>query len=345
VTEATDNLQLPYILPSQAQKHVTHNEAIRMLDATVQLCLADILDAPPGAPENGACYGIGEAPTGDWAGFAGRLAAWQDASWHILLPRQGWLGWCAADGRLHVHDGANWQAYGTTGSLPMLGVATDPDDTNRLAVAAEASLFSHAGADHRLKVNKAAAGDTASLLFQSGWSGRAEMGLAGNDRFSLKVSADGTTWTTAIETTSDGRVTLPQRPLAQASLSTGSYTPPDGTLTGFTDLSLAQGGVALGAPVPGGTGNRLIVPADGPYLLVLCLVQGGLGGACDAAIVINGTTEVAHTGAIAAAAGAKICTTAMVLLEKDDWLAINHGGAAPLMFGPDKTGITLAALA
>jgi len=29
----TPNLQLPYIAASQAQKHVTHNEALRMIDA------------------------------------------------------------------------------------------------------------------------------------------------------------------------------------------------------------------------------------------------------------------------------------------------------------------------
>jgi hypothetical protein len=30
-------LSLPLIQPSQAQKHVTHNEALRILDAVVQL--------------------------------------------------------------------------------------------------------------------------------------------------------------------------------------------------------------------------------------------------------------------------------------------------------------------
>ena len=35
--DETTNLKLPYIAPSQAQKHVTHNEAIRALDALVQL--------------------------------------------------------------------------------------------------------------------------------------------------------------------------------------------------------------------------------------------------------------------------------------------------------------------
>ncbi len=39
--EQSANLQLPYIMPSQAQKHVTHNEAIRTLDALVQLAVLD----------------------------------------------------------------------------------------------------------------------------------------------------------------------------------------------------------------------------------------------------------------------------------------------------------------
>lgn len=35
--DQTPKLKMPYILPSQAQKHVTHNEALRLLDAVVYL--------------------------------------------------------------------------------------------------------------------------------------------------------------------------------------------------------------------------------------------------------------------------------------------------------------------
>ncbi len=35
----TANLGLPFIDGSQAQKHVTHNEALRILDATIQCFL------------------------------------------------------------------------------------------------------------------------------------------------------------------------------------------------------------------------------------------------------------------------------------------------------------------
>ena len=84
-------------------------------------------------------------------------------------------------------------------TLPFLGLNATADATNRIVAAAAATLLTHDGAGHQLKVNKAAAGDTASLLFQTGWSGRAEMGLAGNDDFSVKVSADGSAWTTAMQ--------------------------------------------------------------------------------------------------------------------------------------------------
>lgn len=79
-----------------------------------------------------------------------------------------------------------------------LGGAT-ADATNRLSINAPSSLFNHAGAGHQVKVNKAAATDTGSFLFQTGFSGRAEFGLTGSDDFQIKVSGDGTTWFNALQ--------------------------------------------------------------------------------------------------------------------------------------------------
>jgi hypothetical protein len=78
--------------------------------------------------------------------------------------------------------------------VALLGVNATPDATNKLALAAAATLFSHAGDDHQLKINKNATGDTASILFQTDFSGRAEFGTAGDDDWHVKVSPDGTTW-------------------------------------------------------------------------------------------------------------------------------------------------------
>jgi hypothetical protein len=39
--DETPNLALSYIMPAQAQKHVTHNEGLRALDALLQLSVRD----------------------------------------------------------------------------------------------------------------------------------------------------------------------------------------------------------------------------------------------------------------------------------------------------------------
>jgi hypothetical protein len=54
MSDATIHLLLPYILAAQAQKHVTHNEALRILDGLVQLSVLDRdLTAPPAGPADG----------------------------------------------------------------------------------------------------------------------------------------------------------------------------------------------------------------------------------------------------------------------------------------------------
>jgi hypothetical protein len=209
MSETTTLLSLPYIMPSQAQKHVTHNEALRALDAILHIRVEDRgLNEPPAAPAEGERHLLGNAPTGTFTGQAGKIAAFQDGAWAFYTPRPGWLIWDAAGNALIVFDGVEWHPVFDPQNLPFVGVNATADATNRLAVAAPATLLTHEGAGHQLKVNKAAAGDTASLLFQSAWSGRAEMGLAGNDDFSLKVSADGGAWHTAlVADRTTGRVT------------------------------------------------------------------------------------------------------------------------------------------
>src|SRR5690606_13620334 len=78
----TPNLKLPYIAPAQAQKHVTHNEAIRALDALLHIAVEDRdLAEPPAEPAEGARYIVAEGATGDWAEQTNALAAFQDGAW------------------------------------------------------------------------------------------------------------------------------------------------------------------------------------------------------------------------------------------------------------------------
>lgn len=161
------------------------------------------LSVPPASPVEGARYIIATAPTGAWTGHTGKLAAWQDGAWAIYTPRKGWLVWVEDEGAAVAWNGTSWVSVGGGGAasvnpVPLVGINATADTTNRLALASPASLFNHSGAGHQLKINKNAAADTASILFQTGFSGRAEMGTAGSDNYAFKVSPNGTTWFDAI---------------------------------------------------------------------------------------------------------------------------------------------------
>lgn len=200
MSDITARLDLPLIQPSQAQKHVTHNEALQVLDGLVQAALEETgANTPPFEPVIGTLYAIGPSPTDDWAGEANKLALRITEAWLFIDPQEGWRAWDKATGQFRVFDGTGWaEIRPDLNNLDGIGIGTAFDATNRLTVASAASLFTHEGAGHQVKVNKAAAGDTASLLFQSGFTGHAEMGLAGDTTFSVKVSDDGTTWHDAL---------------------------------------------------------------------------------------------------------------------------------------------------
>lgn len=187
-------LDLPYLMPTQAQKHVTVNEALSRLDALVQMRLQGLDQiTPPALPSEGAHYAVGTGATGAFAGQDGNIARWADGAWTFSPPVEGQMVLDLSSGRLLVWIAGNWQPPALE-QQTQLGVGTAPDATNRLSVASPASLFSHAGSDHRMVLNKASMTDTASVMFQSGWSGRAELGLTGDDGFSLKLSPDGGAW-------------------------------------------------------------------------------------------------------------------------------------------------------
>jgi hypothetical protein len=187
-------------MPAQAQKHVTHNEALQYLDALTQLVVESVgATLPPAVPEDGAIYALGAAPSGAWAGHANQLAYWAETAWLFFEPKEGWQAWDRATGAAYVFQSGQWALpLLSLQNLQGLGIGATSDPTNKLSVAADATLLSNAGAGHQLKLNKAASGDTASLLYQSGWVGHAEMGLTGDNSFHIKVSADGSSWAEAL---------------------------------------------------------------------------------------------------------------------------------------------------
>jgi hypothetical protein len=219
--DTTANLLLPYIMPSQAQKFVTHNEALQVLDALVMLSIKNRTQTtPPGTPGEGDRYIAAAGATGAWAGQDGNVACFQGGSWRFFVPHEGWLAWDAAEAALLCYSAGSWTASGASAggleNVPQIGINTSADATSRLAVAADASLHTHAGSSHRLIINKHAPGDTASLVLQDNYAGRAEIGLAGDDDLSFKVSADGVSFIEALRfDMATGKPSFPQAAILQ----------------------------------------------------------------------------------------------------------------------------------
>lgn len=106
--DTSARLGLPFLLPSQAQKHVTHNEALERLDVLTQLVLEE-RDAttPPLEPANGAIYALGPAPEEAWSGNAGLLAYWVAPNWQFFTSVEGWQAWDeSAQALCHYSTGA-----------------------------------------------------------------------------------------------------------------------------------------------------------------------------------------------------------------------------------------------
>lgn len=299
--DTTPRLHLPYIAPQQAQKQVTYNEAMRLLDLLVQpAVLSRSLTVPPSAPSEGESYIVGPGAGGDWAGREQEFATWLDGGWAFRAAAPGWLCYVADAAEIAVFTPGGWTSFASNGgsSIASFGINAAADLYNRLAVAAGGSLFNHDGGGHRLTLNKAGAGDTASVVFQTGFSGRAEFGLAGDDDFHLKVSADGGAWLEALVIGGDGLLRLPQGRLQFPAIANPSGDPRvlDDYEEGFWTPGIAFGGGTAGIAYGPATGGRFTKVGR------LCVASGTLAltskGSSSGAATIAGLPHPALGGAI-----------------------------------------------
>lgn len=322
----TTNLGLPCIEAAQAQKHVTHNEALRLLDTLVQLAVLDRdLNTPPGSPLNGQRWIVkaSPAPTGAWAGHGNHVAAWQDGAWQFSAPNTGWVAFVADEGTLLTWNGTAWGDFFSTvtalQNLAQLGIGTTADATNPLSAKLNNTLWvarsvAEGGDGHlRYKLSKESAAKTLSLLFQDNFSGRAEVGLTGDDDFHFKVSADGSAWFEALRIDrASGKISFPVTggPREQLTAARTYYVRTDGNdaNSGLADSAASafltiQKAIDTVAALDLSTHQVTIQVGDGtytgavackPYLgLLPPLIQGNAG--TPANVIISTTSSSAIT--------------------------------------------------
>lgn len=294
------HLLLPYLLAAQAQKHVTHNDALRLLDGLVQLSVLDRdLIAPPASPADGDRYIVASGGSGAWNGWDLNVAYFADGAWMRLVPQAGWRAWIEDEGALLVSDGSAW--VGTTPTalqaLTRLGLGTTADAANPFSAKLNAALwtaltgFEGGDGDLRITLNKEGAGNALALLLQSGFSGRAELGLVGSDDLTLRVSPDGSSWHEAFAIDrASGLVSEPNRPRFKAYTNYENYIPIN-TWTKVGINAVEANDQNIFDP---GT-NLFTAPADGTYLLgasLLFKINASATARMRARLVLNGATEI-----------------------------------------------------
>jgi len=300
MSDATTHLLLPYILAAQAQKHVTHNEALRILDGLVQLSVLDRdLTAPPGSPTDGDRYIVGSGASGDWMGWDLNVALWTDGAWLRLPPRTGWRAWIEDENVLLVYDGSSW--IGTTPTalqnLELLGIGTTADAANPVSAKLNAALWTArtvgegGTGDLFYTMNKEVAGGDLGLTLQTAYVTKALLGLFGSDKFRLAVSADGSSFFDGfIVDNANGIVDQPRLPRFKG------YTNFDNYVAVDTWTKIAINNTEMNDQNAFDAGNnRFVAPVAGTYLFgasLLYKVNSSTAARMRGRLVLNGTTEI-----------------------------------------------------
>lgn len=301
MADTSSSLSLPFIMPSQAQKHVTHNEALRILDVVTQLSvLADDLATPPATPSEGARYLVDAGGTDAWTDRDGEIALFEDGSWRFFVPRAGWRAYVVNRDALVAFDGAEWDDL-DNGELEDLvsiglGMTSTPETpfSARLNAALWTSLYQADGGtgDVLSTLNKESSGDDAGFVFQQDFQTRAVMGLLGTDNLRFSTSPDGTTFYDGlIIDNATGSVDQPRLPRFKGVTNFDNFASADvWTKVAINDLSYNDQG-----QFDAGT-NEFTAQVAGTYqfgALLTFKIDTSPEARMGARLVVNGTTPIA----------------------------------------------------
>jgi hypothetical protein len=104
----TTNLAIPLVAQNQAQKEVTVNEALSVIDAILNCGAIDNgLATPPVSPAEGDLYIVGASATGGWLGQDDNIA-YYNTTWKFIIPNEGMTIWVHDEDMQYSWDGAAW---------------------------------------------------------------------------------------------------------------------------------------------------------------------------------------------------------------------------------------------
>jgi hypothetical protein len=328
----TPRFTLPLLAAAQAQKHVTHNDALIKVDALVHARFIDRdLAAPPASPVDGDTYLVAAGASGDWAGQSGKIAYRIDGAWRFYAPFAGLVAYVIDESKLLVYDGAAWDDFFSLitalQNLSLLGIGTTADAQNPFSAKLNKALwtarYAADGGDGDLfyTLNKETAADDLGYVFQTNFVTKALVGLFGTDQFRIAVSADGSAFFDGfIVDNETGIVDQPRLPRFKGYTNFDNYVAVDTWTkiainnTEYNDQNAFDAG-----------NNRFVAPAAGTYVFgasLLYKVNSSTSARMRGRLVLNGTTEI--KGSLGEISGAHVSLLTalwlqtMVLLSEGD---------------------------
>ncbi len=131
--------KLPFLAVAQAQKEITHNEALVRIDALLHPVVQGELAVPPTLTDAdaGKCWLVAAAPTGEWTGKTGQIAVWIGGGWRFCAPAEGMRARLQSQNIDRIRSGGVWI---TPPAIPNPASGSVVDVEARAAIA---SLLAH----------------------------------------------------------------------------------------------------------------------------------------------------------------------------------------------------------
>ncbi|WP_017672454.1 DUF2793 domain-containing protein [Blastomonas sp. AAP53] len=108
---STPNIALPLLYAAQAQKEITHNEALLLIDALLPGSVVARANDPSAlSPQPGDAWIIGPAPLGAWAGHSAKIGVFSEGGWRFAPAVPGMRLFDRAAGAVCQYDGSGWVA-------------------------------------------------------------------------------------------------------------------------------------------------------------------------------------------------------------------------------------------
>lgn len=105
--------RLPFLVTAQAQKELTHNEALLRIDALMHPVIESAQATPAaglGLADAGKCWLIDDNAQNEWTAHGREIACWTGGSWRFLNPADGMRVWDRSQNHFSRYIGGAWTA-------------------------------------------------------------------------------------------------------------------------------------------------------------------------------------------------------------------------------------------